>query len=56
MSNTIDPAFERFMKLRSEIRSALVVGQNESDTRLKVLDRILFEVVYTGPNPDSIHN
>lgn len=45
MSNTIDPAFERFMKLKAEIRSALVVGQNESDTRLKVLDRILFEVL-----------
>ena len=45
MSNTIDPAFERFMKLKAEIRSALVVGQNESDMRLKVLDRILFEVL-----------
>ena len=43
MSNTIDPAFERFTNLEAEIRAALAAGQNESDTRLKVLDRILFE-------------
>lgn len=59
MSNVVDPAFERFMKLESDIAAALKSGQNESDTRLKVLDRILFEVlrwqygaVFTEPHTE----
>src|ERR1700716_666766 len=61
MSNLIELAAERLMKLEPEIRAALAVGPNESDTRLKVLDRFLFEVldwqkdssVYTEPPTDS---
>jgi hypothetical protein len=45
MSNVIDTAFERFNTLEPELSAALTAGQNESDTRLKVLDRILFEVL-----------
>ena len=37
MANSIDPAFERFTKLEPELSAALVIGQNESDTRLKIL-------------------
>jgi predicted type IV restriction endonuclease len=60
MSNSIDPAFERFMRLEVEIRGAIQIGQNESDTRLKVLDRVLFEIlgwkheaVFTEPHTAS---
>jgi predicted type IV restriction endonuclease len=45
MVNSIDPAYERFLNLRSEIQAALKAKPNESDTRLKVLDRFLFEVL-----------
>jgi predicted type IV restriction endonuclease len=60
MSNVIDPAFERFTKLEPEINAALNVGQNESDTRLKILDRVLFDVlgwkhesIFTEPHTTS---
>jgi len=61
MSNLIELAAERLMKLEAEIRAALAAGPNESDTRLKVLDRFLFEVldwqkdtsVCTEPPTDS---
>jgi hypothetical protein len=45
MSNLIKLSAERLRKLEPEIRAALEVGPNEADTRLKVLDRFLFEVV-----------
>jgi hypothetical protein len=45
MTNSIDPAYERFLKLKPEIEAALSVKPNESDTRLKVLDRFLFEIL-----------
>jgi len=45
MANSIDPAYERFLKLRPEIEAALSSKPNESDTRLKVLDRFLFDVL-----------
>ena len=45
MSNTIEIAFERFSKLVPSIEAELKNGSNEADTRLKVLDRILFEVL-----------
>jgi hypothetical protein len=45
MSNPIDGAFERFQKLESDLRAALKTASNEADTRLKVLDCILFEVL-----------
>jgi hypothetical protein len=45
MANSIDPAFERFLRLKPEIESALLANPNESDTRLKVLDRFLFEIL-----------
>jgi predicted type IV restriction endonuclease len=45
MTNSIDPAYERFLELKSEIEAALKAKPNESDTRLKVLDRFLFEVL-----------
>jgi AAA ATPase domain len=60
MANSIDPAYERFLKLKPEIESALRGEPNESDTRLKVLDRFLFEVlewkyeaVFTEPQTAS---
>jgi hypothetical protein len=57
MSNLIELAAEKLRKLEPEIRAALAAEPNESDTRLKVLDRFLFEVldwqkdssVYTEP-------
>jgi hypothetical protein len=45
MANSIDQAYERLLKIRAEIEAAITVGPNEADTRLKVLDRILFEVL-----------
>ncbi|MGU3454352.1 MULTISPECIES: ATP-binding protein [unclassified Methylobacterium] len=55
-----DSAFERLKALEANIRSALAEGPNESDTRLKALDRILFEVlgwkheaVFTEPPTES---
>jgi hypothetical protein len=45
MTNSIDQAFERLLKIKSEIKAAIAAGPNEADTRLKVLDRILFEVL-----------
>ena len=60
MTNSIDPAYERFLKLRSNIEAAIAAGPNEADTRLKVLDRFLFEVlewkheaVFTEPHTAS---
>jgi len=45
MGNSIDPAFERLSKLLPDIEAALCAKPNESDTRLKVLDRFLFEIL-----------
>ena len=45
MANSIDPAYERLLKLKSEIEAALAANPNEADTRLKVLDRFLFEIL-----------
>jgi len=45
MSNLIELAAERLMKLERDIRAALDARPNEADTRLKVLDRFLFEVL-----------
>jgi hypothetical protein len=45
MSNPIDPAFERLVVLEPQIIAALAGKPNEADTRLKVLDRILLEVL-----------
>jgi hypothetical protein len=45
MANSIDPAFERLVALEAEIRAALKEAPNEADTRLKVLDRFLFEIL-----------
>jgi hypothetical protein len=45
MSNQIELSAERLMKLEPEIRAALAAGPNEADTRLKVLDRFLFEIL-----------
>jgi hypothetical protein len=45
MANSIDPAYDRLLALKPEIEAALKVKPNESDTRLKVLDRILFEIL-----------
>lgn len=45
MTYSIDAAFERLNALESELRAGLKAGQNEANTRLKVLDRILFEVL-----------
>jgi hypothetical protein len=60
MSNMIDPAYERLLSLKPEIVAALKGRPNESDTRLKILDRFLFEIlewkreaVFTEPSTDS---
>lgn len=60
MANSIDQAYERLSKLKAEIEGALRSNPNESDTRLKVLDRFLFEVldwkrdsVFTEPPTES---
>src|SRR5258708_28226271 len=45
MTYSIDAAFERLNALEAELRTGLKAGQNEADTRLKVLDRVLFEVL-----------
>lgn len=45
MANSIDPAYDRLLELMPEIEAAFTVKPNESDTRLKVLDRFLFEVL-----------
>jgi hypothetical protein len=58
--NAIDPAFDRLQMLEPELKAALAARPNEADTRLKVLDRILFEVlewkrdaVFAEPPTDS---
>lgn len=60
MTNPIEQAHDIFCQLQPEIEASLQKQPNESDTRLKVLDRILFEVlnwkheaVYTEPSTDS---
>ena len=60
MTNAIEHAHERLSALQSEIEACFLGHPNESDTRLKVLDRILFEVlnwqheaVFTEPHTDS---
>jgi len=45
MASLIDDAYERLLKIRAEIEAVIAVGPNEADTRLKVLDRFLFEVL-----------
>ncbi|TPI77691.1 AAA family ATPase [Mesorhizobium sp. B2-8-9] len=45
MSNPIDEAHARLVSLLPDFRAAIEAGQNESDTRLKILDRFLFEVL-----------
>lgn len=60
MTNSIDQAYERLLKLKADIVAALGSNPNEADTRLKVLDRFLFEVlnwkheaVFTEPPTES---
>ena len=60
MTNPIDTAHERLSSLQPEIHVSLLTQPNESDTRLKILDRILFEVlnwkheaVFTEPPTES---
>ncbi|MEQ1669503.1 MAG: ATP-binding protein, partial [Hyphomicrobium sp.] len=60
MSNPIEVALAKMTSIESDLREALKIGPNESDTRLKVLDRILFEVlewkheaVFTEPPTES---
>jgi predicted type IV restriction endonuclease len=45
VTNSIDPSYERLLQLKPEIEDALNSVLNESDIRLKVLDRFLFEVL-----------
>ncbi|HEY8031911.1 MAG TPA: ATP-binding protein, partial [Methylocella sp.] len=45
MPYSIDAAFQRLIGLEAELRAGLKARQNEAGTRLKVLDRILFEVL-----------
>ena len=60
LTNAIERAHERLSALQSAIEACFLDHPNESDTRLKVLDRILFEVlnwqheaVFTEPHTDS---
>ncbi len=60
MGNSIDLAYERLLKIEPEFSESLRLKPNESDTRLKVLDRFLFEVlnwrheaVFTEPPTES---
>jgi AAA ATPase domain len=60
MPNSIDPAYERLIGLEPEMTAALGGRPNESDTRLKILDRFLFEIlewkheaVFTEPSTPS---
>ena len=45
MTNLVDTRYEKFQELKRELQDALIEGASEADTRLKVLDRILFEVM-----------
>ncbi len=45
MANVIEQAYERLSAIQSAIEASFLDQPNESDTRLKVLDRILFEVL-----------
>ena len=60
MTNPIDQAHDLFCQLQPEIEASFSAQPNESDTRLKILDRTLFEVlswnhdaVFTEPATDS---
>lgn len=44
MSSDVENAFSRFQVLEAQIEAALDERPNEADTRLKALDRMLFEV------------
>ncbi|WP_081991290.1 ATP-binding protein [Inquilinus limosus] len=52
MHNEIDQAFEKLMSIKSEFFAAISERPNESDTRLKIIDRLLFEVL--GWKRDSV--
>jgi hypothetical protein len=60
LGNSVEQSLDRLLKLESAINAALGGDPNESDTRLKVLDRFLFEVcdwkreaVFTEPPTPS---
>ncbi len=60
MSADVESAYSRFQGLEAEIKAALDEEPNEADTRLKALDRLLFEVfgwsheaVFTEPHTES---
>lgn len=60
MTNAIELAHERLSARQADFQAALFDYPNESDTRLKVLDRFLFEVlhwtheaIFTEPPTDS---
>lgn len=60
MTNSIERAHDILSSLQPELQTTLLRTPNESDTRLKVLDRILFEVlnwehgaVFTEPATES---
>ena len=52
MSNIVDESINRFRKLKGAIQVSLAAMPNEADTRLKALDRILFEIL--GWNHDAV--
>lgn len=60
MSSDVETAYLRFQALEGEIKAALDEQPNEADTRLKALNRFLFEVfgwsyetVFTEPHTES---
>jgi predicted type IV restriction endonuclease len=60
VANWIEVRYERFQELMPEFEAILAQTPNESDTRLKVLDRLLFDVldwkheaIYTEPPTEA---
>ena len=45
MQDAIDVAFENFIKILADVAAYSLTIETESDTRLKIIDRILIEVL-----------
>jgi hypothetical protein len=52
--NVADEAYSRLQSIEAEIKAALTTHANEADTRFKIIDRILVEVI--GWNREAIFN
>jgi hypothetical protein len=45
MTDLVDKRYAAFQGLKLELQDSLIEGTSEADTRLRVLDRILFEIM-----------